>query len=118
VKHRRLGCALSATQHKAPAVPRATLSYRMNSHISPRDIVMPKKRTKLPIVKSTQQEIVLTLGATPAFTGQDHEDLLCGSCDVVIGEGVSERAIAELFGAQPLIAKCKCGALNRLPAQA
>ena len=55
----------------------------------------------------------------PVMKGSDKDNLLCGSCSVVLAEGVSEQTLATRFAVQSeLLLRCpKCGALNELPAR-
>jgi phage FluMu protein Com len=55
----------------------------------------------------------------PVMKGSEEDNLLCGSCSVVLAEGVSEQTLATRFAVRSeLLVRCpKCGALNELPAQ-
>jgi phage FluMu protein Com len=82
--------------------------------------VMPHRKSKLPIIdEPNKRASILVLKLHPAFTSTDSEDLLCGSCGVVLAQGTSRATIQAHFAAPvQLLVKCpKCGTYNRLPAQ-
>lgn len=67
--------------------------------------------------KPSERASVLELEQVPGLKGSDDERLLCGSCGVVLVDGVSRAALTKRFAAPvELLVRCPCGAHNRLPA--
>ena len=79
---------------------------------------MPHK-LYLTVVEPKDDDTVLSI-ATPdgvLFKGDEDENLACGACKIVIARGVTTRTIHSRFIAETrLVARCKCGAHNLLPA--
>ncbi len=78
------------------------------------------KLTVLPAFLTADPEAsILAPEVLPAFKGDEDEDLLCGSCGVVLCEGVRAGRMATLFRAPvQLLLKCpNCGVFNYLPSQ-
>ena len=82
-------------------------------------MAITKQKTTLTVVKKPHREAsILKFQVTPAFTGNEDEDLLCGGCGTVLFDGVSAETISRRYAAPvQLLATCVCGAHNRLPAQ-
>ena len=81
---------------------------------------MAHTQTKLPIIKAPDANAsILKPTEHPAFKGNEQDDLLCGSCDVVLFEGVSAASVKAKYAAPvQLLVKCpECGSHNNLPAQ-
>lgn len=56
--------------------------------------------------------------ALPVFTGPDADQLLCGSCGIVLIEGLSLDSCHKTFTTPAqLLIRCPCGAHNVLPAR-
>jgi phage FluMu protein Com len=75
---------------------------------------------RLPVVQSPdKQASILAPTVAPVLKGDESENLLCGGCSAMLGEGVSENTISTRFAAPvQLLIKCpKCGAYNELPAK-
>jgi len=62
---------------------------------------------------------VVHLENAPFLKGRESENLLCGSCALVICKGVSTESCESKFSAAvQLLVRCpKCGSHNRLPAR-
>lgn len=81
---------------------------------------MARREPKLEIVKTPDKSAsILAPTVSPAFEGTESEDLLCGSCGVLLGKRISTDTLKARFAAPAqLLVKCpECGAHNRLPAQ-
>jgi hypothetical protein len=81
---------------------------------------MPRKKTKLVAeLEPSADASVIHLENAPFLKGKEHENLLCGTCGLVICKGVSaESCIAKFSAPVQLLVKCpKCGTHNRLPAK-
>jgi hypothetical protein len=81
---------------------------------------MAHRQTKLVVVTTPDRlASIFTPTMHPIFVGTDSEDLLCGSCSVILTEGVSEANVRQRLAAPvQLLIKCpKCGSHNRLPVQ-
>jgi hypothetical protein len=80
---------------------------------------MPRK-TKLAVVSEPAADAsVVHLENAPFLKGRESENLLCGSCGLVICKGVSTESCLSKFSAPvQLLVRCpKCGAHNCLPAK-
>lgn len=80
-----------------------------------------KRRTILAIVKMPDARAsIIQLDNTPAFIGDEQEDLLCGSCGATLGQGISAATLRQHTSAPAqLIVSCPgCKAYNRVPSQA
>jgi hypothetical protein len=80
---------------------------------------MPRK-TKLAVVSEPSADAsVLHLENAPFLTGKESENLVCGSCGLVICKGVStESCMSKFAGPVQLLVRCpKCGVHNSLSAQ-
>jgi hypothetical protein len=81
---------------------------------------VPRRKTQLQIVAVPDiRASILQPNAAPAFKGNESEDLLCGSCGIILAQGVSSVTLNGKFAAPvQLLVKCpKCAGYNRLPAQ-
>jgi hypothetical protein len=79
-----------------------------------------KKKTKLSVIPTPDKKAtILIVAVTPAFKGDENEDLLCGGCDIVLGESISLDTLYSRFVApvQFLVVCAKCKAHNRIPVQ-
>lgn len=96
----------------------AWLTNGFNKKAYPRTTARTK--TKLEIVATPDNASIFLPTNAPAFTGADGEDLLCGSCNVTLCQGVSVDSFRRRFAAPvQLLIKCpKCASHNRLPDQA
>jgi hypothetical protein len=78
------------------------------------------KKTKLAVIaEPSAGASVVHLENAPFLNGKERENLLCGSCGLVICKGVSTESCTSKFSAPvQLLVKCpKCGSHNRLPAR-
>ena len=81
---------------------------------------MPRKKTKLAVIaKPSARASIIHLENAPFLKGNDKEDLLCGSCGLVLCKGVSIESFTSKFSAPvQLLIKCpKCGTHSCLPAE-
>jgi hypothetical protein len=81
---------------------------------------MARKNTKLAVIAEPAVDAsVVHLENAPFLKGNEKENLLCGSCGLVICKGVSTASCARKFSAPvQVLARCpKCGALNRLQSE-
>ncbi len=80
---------------------------------------MPRK-TKLAVVPEPPADAsVLHLENAPFLKGRESENLVCGSCGLVICKGVSaESCMAKFSAPAQLLVRCpKCGTHNLLNAK-
>jgi hypothetical protein len=76
------------------------------------------KKTKLAVIaRPAADASVLHLENAPFLKGKERENLVCGSCGLVICKGVSTESCARKFAApvQVLVRCPKCGTHNGLP---
>lgn len=81
---------------------------------------MPRKKTKLAVIAEPSADAsIVHLENAPFLNGKEREDLLCGSCGLVICKGVSTESCASKFSAPvQLLVRCpKCGTHNLLSAK-
>ena len=81
---------------------------------------MPRKNTKLAVIAEPSADAsVVHLENAPFLKGNDRENLLCGSCGLVICKGVSaESCMAKFSAPAQLLVRCpKCGTHNLLNAK-
>jgi Zn finger protein HypA/HybF involved in hydrogenase expression len=81
---------------------------------------MPRKKTKLAVIAEPPADAsVVHLENAPFLKGKERENLLCGSCGLVICKGVSAESCTSKFSAPvELLVRCpKCGSHNRLSAK-
>jgi hypothetical protein len=79
-----------------------------------------RKKTKLAVIAEPSTDAsVLHLENAPFLKGNEKENLLCGSCGLVICKGVSTASCTSKFsGPMQLLVRCpRCSAHNRLPSK-
>ena len=80
---------------------------------------MPRKTKLATVPEPPADASVIHLENAPFLKGKEGENLLCGTCGLVICKGVSTESCMSKFSAPvQLLVKCpKCGTHNRLPAR-
>ena len=81
---------------------------------------MPSPKTRIRLIEiahPSADAVVFEPVDAPAFTGDDLEDLLCGRCETIIGDGVSIVAFSQSVAAEvDYVIDCpRCGAHNVMP---
>lgn len=87
-------------KYSEPAIKRVVASVRMALEI---------------VGGVTRRDSLLLPRTLPVFTGNEHEDLVCGKCSEIIGLRASAPSCRRLHPeGDRVIVRCTCGALNLL----
>ena len=83
---------------------------------APANLRLAPARTTLELAASVgPRDNLLIPRLMPALTGTEPEDLLCGSCGIVVGCGISASTARRRHPErQSLVIRCACGARNLL----